>query len=502
MIKFDDAITYNHLLASYFHCRKGKSFRAATVQYHMNYMVNIGKLLNQLRSGTYEIKSLYSFVIYEPKKRNITANQFEDKIVQRVVCKYALEPAIQPLLIYDNYASQPGKGNHLALKRLEKFMAAYAKSVNWENRGWVLVCDIRKFFYTIDREVCFELVDKLNIDDRLKDLVYKQIWAYESRFNEYTDDPNKGLCIGFQTSQWLAVYYMSGLDHFIKEKLHIKYYGRYMDDLYLIHESREYLEYCYTEIRKYVETKLKLELNEKSHIHPFSQGICFLGYHCTYNPETHQVETRIRSKSVQKLKKRTRLHVDLIAKGKITTDNALDSIQSWHSYATHGETEKSANALIEARNMIQPLAYDWMLYQEELEDLTKVDAEGFYILKYRQGFVDHNGFQKMIPHIETMEDYRDRQTKLDVLSNPKEYFEKNIEALQHATTIKPVKHNTKPPKKEIAKDSLNRTILDIVYPEDIIINIPKKKKKSNKKLWEDLDMYRDDDGFVELKKRK
>lgn len=148
-------------------------------------------------------------------------------------------------MIYDNYASQPGKGSKLALDRIGHFMRSYAATeCNWGNDGWIFSGDIHHYFYEIDREICMNQIKKLPIDDRCIELIRKQVYA----IGEY-DGSDKGICIGFQTSQWLAVYYLNSLDHFIKEKLHIKYYGRYMDNFYIIHKDKKYLQYCIEEIK-------------------------------------------------------------------------------------------------------------------------------------------------------------------------------------------------------------------------------------------------------------
>lgn len=163
-------------------------------------------------------------------------------------------------------------------------------------------------------------------------MISNQIRAYGYKFNQYTDEENQGICIGFQTSQWIAVYYLSGLDHFIKEKLKIKYYGRYMDDFYLIHKDREYLEYCMKEIRNYVEDKLHLTLNKKTHIHPINQGVCFIGYRAELNEKTNAVDIHVRRKSVKREWKRLRKQVkrmdDMVSLGK-----TIESMTSWYSYA-------------------------------------------------------------------------------------------------------------------------------------------------------------------------
>lgn len=344
MISYDKVFTYENLERAYFYCRKGKRYRKATIDYHRNYMTNLTKLQRRLLAGTYKPSSIYSFIIYEPKKRFITANYFEDKIVQEVLTRHVLEPLIQPKLIYDNYATQKKKGSSLALKRLKKFIYQYHKDQNWSPDGWVLSCDIKKYFYTIDQRIAINLVNKLNMDDNLKDMIAKQITAYGYKFNRYINDPNRGICIGFQTSQWIAVYYLNGLDHFIKEKLHIRYYGRYMDDFYLIHESKEYLQYCWDEIRKYIENKLNLELNKKTHISPISQGVCFIGYRGLLNQRTHQVELLVRRKSIRRERRRLRKQIRMINNGEFSIDATIKSITSWYSYMKQG-TDKFSEAI-------------------------------------------------------------------------------------------------------------------------------------------------------------
>lgn len=415
MIKIEDAITYNHLVKAYFHCRKGKSFRENTIKYHMHYQRNLLRLMHELLAGTYKIKDLYSFIIYEPKKRNITANQFEDKIVQRVLCEYVLEPSIQPKLIYDNYASQPKKGTSLAIDRLRRNMTIHAKSVNWTNDGWVAICDIKKFFYTIYRPYVVQIVNRLDIDDCLKKLIRDQVYACGPEFNEYTDDPDRGLCIGFQTSQWLAVYVMNSLDHFIKEELHVKCYGRYMDDFYMIHKDRDYLEYSLNSVKLFVEQILHLKLNKKTHIHPFSQGICFLGYHCIYDLNAHDIDIVIRTKSIHKMKKRIKKLDYLIKLGRIKTDDANMSLRSWYSYAEHGKTEKAMNAYKEARAKINGYSYnDGLLLDSKTEENTDID--GFIILKSKSKSVL---FPKQLSikeykTINNLCDIKNSQTKKDV----------------------------------------------------------------------------------------
>lgn len=370
MYKIEEVFSYNHLELALKKCELGKRKHKSTVLYHMNQYDKLIKLQNRILSREYHPRSIYSFTIYEPKKRNITANYFEDKIVQRVLCENLLEPLIQPKLIYDNYASQVGKGTHAGLHRLEKFIYAAIKEANWNDDLWVLSADISKYFYSINRDICFDLVKKLPMDNKLLDLMKNVINSYGFDTNEYySPKERKGLCIGFQTSQWLAVYYMNGLDHFIKEKLHIKYYGRYMDDFYLIHKDKEYLKYCLEEIRKYVEEKLDLKLNKKTYIHPLSQGVCFLGYRCYFDHNKMKVITEIRKRSVHKIERKIRKHKKLIKDGRISVKVSLQSIESWTAYANHSCTHIPENVYSKLINMIS---------DELREDMFSSDYESVW----------------------------------------------------------------------------------------------------------------------------
>lgn len=431
IIRFEDVMTMDNILKSYKHVRRGKKMRTKTIFYHMNHMTHLKNLYKSIEDKTYKIGELSRFTVFEPKQREVIANRFEDKIVQDVISKHVLKPLLSPKLIYDNYASQPKKGTHKALHRLERYTMIYAKSVDWDNRGWVLIGDIKKFFYMIDHGICKDLVKGLPIDEPLAKLLRDQIDTCTPDINPYTDEAGKGLCIGFQTSQWLAVYYLNKLDHLIKEKLHIKCYGRYMDDFYLIHENREYLEYCYRVISDFIKNVMHMEMNKKSHIHPFSQGICFLGYHVTYNPGTHQVETVIRRKSINKMLKRTKKQVNLVHQGKITSDQADASLQSWNAYACHGDCEKAKNAYAKAKEMVHDRDGIVDEYRRYFNDWTNVDSKGFFRLKVRDDVIlrDIDGFAILKHKKKSKREKWAEARREEVLDNPEKYAQANLMTL-------------------------------------------------------------------------
>ncbi|MCM1234095.1 MAG: RNA-directed DNA polymerase [Ruminococcus flavefaciens] len=430
-IKFDDVFNMDTLQTAYRHVRRGKALREQTVFYHMNMMKNLKNLLSRLRDGTYYIGKLSRFKVYEPKEREVIADRFEDKIVQDIMAKKVLRPLLGPELVYDNYASQPNKGTHKALHRLERYERAYAKTVDWSDRGSVLVCDISKFFYTIDQEICWKLVSKLPIDERIQKILYDQITTCTPEINPYTELDGKGLCIGFQTSQWLAVYYLNKLDHYIKEHLRIKYYGRYMDDFYLIHESKEYLEYCFRCIKHYCKIYLEMDLNKKSYIHPFKQGICFLGYRVKYDADTHEVVTTIRRKSINKMLKRTKKQVKMIKLGLMTVEQAMLSLESWKAYAKHGDNEKAMNAYEKALRMLHDETDYLDDYRELLDDWRNLDEDNFFRLRIKEDHVlrDVDGYAILMKKKKSKREVWFDDMRERVQSNPERYMHKNYDII-------------------------------------------------------------------------
>lgn len=239
------------------------------------------------------------------------------------LCDNVLQPRVAPSFIKDNYASQVGKGTHFGLDRLEEFMRRFYRKHGVD--GWVLKCDIRKYFYSIQHDTLKGLIRKY-IDDP------ECLWLLDMIID--STEGNVGIPIGNQSSQIFALLYLSPLDHFIKEKLGVKFYGRYMDDFYLIHEDREYLRHCWKEIEEHV-NKIGLALNEKTNIYPLKNGIDFLGFH-TYISETGAVIRKVRRKSKNNVRRKLKKMRGLLEAGRITPETVEQSYKSWRGHASKG----------------------------------------------------------------------------------------------------------------------------------------------------------------------
>ena len=305
-IKFKDIVTDKNINEAYRIIRKNTIHRRKLTVFEMYYLSNLFNIKNNLYNNTYTHQSYNIFLVPEPKYRIIMSEKLYDKIINHLISKFVLKPCIDKVLISSNVATREDKGSKAAID----YMKYYVNKLKFNaDNIYILKCDISKYFFNIDHNILFEMVDKFKIDTKLKIIIRNIIDSTdninsnkdidiiinrekERLLNKNIDCSNaikeldrlpryykgKGLPIGNMSSQLLALLYLNGLDHFVKEKLHIKYYIRYMDDFLLISDDKEYLKYCLKEITKYIENKLLLKLNNKTQIYNLSKGINFLGY--------------------------------------------------------------------------------------------------------------------------------------------------------------------------------------------------------------------------------
>lgn len=324
MLSYNDICSFEVLYRAFKKARGGKRDKRQEAEYERNVLENILLLSEELLSGNYQPGSFETFYVYEPKKRLVQAPAFVDKVVQHALVDNYVYEAITRNFILKNAASQIGKGKQFALDWLKRDMIDYHNKHRTAD-GWVLKCDVHHFFASINHDIL-----KAKLGNKIKD---KQILELLFR---YIDASNEGLPLGYQTSQLFALLYLDKFDHFVKERLKIKYYARYMDDFYLIHENREYLKYCREQIIDYL-AHLKLELNEKTQIFPLSNGLDFLGFH-TYISNSGKIIRKLRRTSIKRIKSNIRYWSKAIPEGKITKEKVQECFRSWDANAAHGDT--------------------------------------------------------------------------------------------------------------------------------------------------------------------
>ena len=222
---------------------KSAPFKYQSQLFEVNHLLLTAELQRDIKEWKYKPTKGSKFTINERGKiRNITTNDMIDKTVNHLICDNVLTPAITPYLIYDNGASQKNKGVSFHRKRLEVHLHQYYRK-HKSNEGYILLIDFSKYYASIPHNLCLE-----NLQSFLKKVNKEEaqitLWILKNVFNVFNAENKngRGVDIGSQPSQNIGIAYPSRIDNYIKIVKGIKYYGRYTDDMYLIHESKEYLK--------------------------------------------------------------------------------------------------------------------------------------------------------------------------------------------------------------------------------------------------------------------
>lgn len=251
MTDFEKITDMNALHRAARKCMKGVGWKSSVQKYEAMELMNITRLRESLLDGTYRQRPFSEFDISERgKTRHIKALHIYDRVLQRALCDEVLIPAVRRKAVYDNGASIRGKGVSFARKRLKAHLARYYRKHG--NKGWVLRTDFTKFFDSIPHRQLMEKFRELTSDSRVLSLIDGMLEANGER----------GVGIGSQLSQAAGIYYPHEMDTWCKTVRGMKYYGRYMDDAYVIHEDREELERLLLEIDT-ICGRLGLALNRK-----------------------------------------------------------------------------------------------------------------------------------------------------------------------------------------------------------------------------------------------
>lgn len=346
---YDSIYNFSNIKRAFYNARHRKLNNPSANRFEINMLSECVKLSDELKNKKYSTGKATKFKVYYPKERDIESSTFRDKVVQHSYCDNVLYPTVCKGLIYDNFASQYGKGTQFGLNRLKRQLRHYffsnkSKAELYRKNnglplvpveeghyadGWILKCDIRKFFAHIDHSAVKEKLEKLFNDKDIR-------WLSDTIIDSVGTNDGVGLPIGYQSSQLYALILLNGLDHLVKEKLHIKGYGRYVDDFYLIHSDKKYLQYCLTVIRNHL-SGYGLELNEKTQIFPLRNGIDFLGFH-TYLTDTGKVICKVRKKSKDNMRRKLKKFAKDYHAGLILIDKAQKSYDGWRAHALYGNT--------------------------------------------------------------------------------------------------------------------------------------------------------------------
>ena len=321
---FDKAMEYGNLRRALKRCCRDVRWKDSVVGYELHAPQNTHQIMAEMANGKYRISPYQEFTIYEPKERHILATRIKDRQVQMALCMNGLYDDFTEHFIHDNVACQNGKGTDFALKRLKTHLRRYYQKHG--KNGWVLKIDIHHFFPSTPHSIAKAAVCKRISDPDACAYVCDVIDSFGG---------DRGIGLGSQISQLVELSVLDDIDHFIKEKLRVKHYIRYMDDLVLIHEDREFLENC----RLLIEFKVRrlgLELNEKTTLYPLKQGVKFLQWRFILT-DTGKIVMKMSNRKMGKQRRRLKKILQKEESGRYSEGTSLASLTAWRANASRGD---------------------------------------------------------------------------------------------------------------------------------------------------------------------
>lgn len=315
-IDYERAMSLGNLIESSKVCQRGVSWKGRVQSFCMRRASNCAKLKAELDAGTYRKEPATRFKLRERGcERDISGVSYRDRVVQRTLCDESLVPLLSRGLIDDNCASLKGKGTHLARRRFTAHMAeAYRR---WGEDAACVQYDFRKYFASIDSRRASEGIRR----------EYERAGGGEElwRIARGIVTEERGLGLGNQTSQAVAVWYASPIDHYAREVLRCGLSGRYMDDGYVFCRADE-APGILAAIKAKAEG-LGLELHQrKSRITSITKPLSFLK--ASYEMRGAYAHTDMCGKSLMRTIRHMRHVHGLLLKGRITADDFAQSLAS------------------------------------------------------------------------------------------------------------------------------------------------------------------------------
>lgn len=249
-----------NLRLAFWKARKGKAFRPDVRRFAADLSANLERLRRGLTDQSVAVGNYRYFTIRDPKTRTICAAPFPERVLHHAIMNVC-DPVFERYQIFDSYATRRDKGTFAALERAERFTRPGL---------WFLKLDVKKYFDTIDHALLKAGLGRLFREKRLIALLNKIVDSYEK-------SPGKGLPIGNLTSQYFANHYLAVADHFIKERLGVKQYVRYMDDMVLWEADKKVLREKGRELERFLCDRLLLGLKPVC-LNRSEQGLPFLGF--------------------------------------------------------------------------------------------------------------------------------------------------------------------------------------------------------------------------------
>ena len=292
-INYQNIISVKNLYDAWREFLPGKKNKKDVAEFTLNLSHNISELHYDLENKTYTHGGYTAFSINDPKPRNIHKAIVRDRLFHHAVYKI-LYPYFDRLFIYDSYSCRNFKGTHKALNRFRDFGRKVSK--NNTKTCWILKCDIRRFFASINHGILTKFLKEYIQDENIIWLLERVISSFNTK-----DKIGVGLPLGNLTSQLLVNIYMNKFDQFMKHRMKVKYYIRYADDFVILDTDKDYLWELTPKVADFLEEELKLQLHpDKLFVKTLSSGVDFLGW--VHFPNCRVLRTATKKKMFRRIK--------------------------------------------------------------------------------------------------------------------------------------------------------------------------------------------------------
>lgn len=343
----------NVLIQAFKNCKKNVSWKESVQKYEANLLLNTYNLQQSLINGTHKQKPAFEFDLHERGKiRHIKSIHIKDRVVQRAISDNLLIPRLKKYLIYDNGASLKHKGIDFSRQRLKAHLQKYYRKYGAD--GYVLLVDFSKFFDNIKHEILLNYWQS-KFDSQAFNLIKSLIKEFEVDVSYMTDEEfggcldkifnsidyekiasnqktgkrfmAKSMGIGSQISQIAGIYYPHRLDNFCKIVKGLKFYARYMDDVYIIHNDKQYLKSLLVELQEIASSIGIFINNKKTRIEKLS-NFNYLKLHYSLK-DNGFVAVKTTNESFQRERKRLNKLKKKLDANAIPYADILNSYKSW-----------------------------------------------------------------------------------------------------------------------------------------------------------------------------
>lgn len=348
---FEKIVDEDNLYKAYQKVLRGKNkYSIDAIKFAENETYNLRLLRDDLINKAYKHGGYSSFYVYEPKERLIYAPTFRDKIVQ-IAVNNVLKEIYFKSFIFDSYGSIDNKGTHKCVERISHFM----RKAKWlyGDSAYILKLDIKKFFYSIDRDILKSLFrKKIKCKDTL--------WLLDLIVDTASKIDEKGLPLGNTLSQLSSNIYLNEIDQYVKRVLGIKFYIRYMDDMILIVKNKDTAKDLLKKLERFAKEKLNLNLNKnKSKIFPIEQGVNSIGFKIFI---THRL---LRDSCRKKIKRKIKAIPNILKKG-VKAIKIEQILNSWLGHAMKGNSFNFINKLLNKYDYIEVVGTGLKLVERRL----------------------------------------------------------------------------------------------------------------------------------------